>query len=859
MRAKTNLRSLMGVAFAMALAAPALAANRPNILWLVSEDNSTFLGCYGDPLARTPTLDKLAREGVLFERCFTQPVCAPSRFTLITGTFAVSSGPANHMRAQGKIPPTIKGFPQLLRDAGYYTANNAKTDYNAPINLKQTWDESSKQAHYRDRAAGQPFFSAFNHEVTHEGCLFPETDKPFDFTPTDPAKIRVPPYQPDTTEIRADWARYYDHIALMDGQIASKLKELEQTGLADDTIVFYYADNGGVLPRSKRFLQRSGTHVPLIVYFPPKWRHLAPAPPSSRLTQPVSFVDFAPTVLSLAGVKIPDYMPGRPFAGPRIATNEFVFCTRDRMDERYDVMRSVMDSRWLYIRNFRPDLPFVQPLEYMFKARGYQSWARTAREGKLTGATAQFWGEKPVEELYDLAADPDNVKNLAGDPAHRATLERLRAALQAHTLEIVDNGFIPEGSAVEGYEASRQPGAVPLQRIYELATLASARDEENLPHLITALDDSNEAIRWWAAQGCTMLRGKAQAAEPTLRKRLDDSSGAVRVAAAEALAALGREELSLPVLERQLADTGHGAFALQAGNVLDRLGDAARPALPAMKRVLAGLPESSEANQMEGYLRRMLNHTISVLEGRTAALVYPAVAGAKTRAESGSRAQKKTDDLRFTPDPNLPNVLLLGDSISIGYTRPVRELLRGKANVFRPVNADGTAENCADTGKGLQELDRWLALARKWDVIHFNFGLHDLKHMKPGSNPPTTSSNPNDPQLRSADDYRNNLDKIVSRLARTGARLLFATTTPVPEGVTNPFRRPEYPPRYNAAALEVMKAHNVRVNDLFALVQPRLPELQLPRNVHFTAAGSRVLAVQVSDAILAELSRRESK
>ena len=231
----------------------------------------------------------------------------------------------------------------------------------------------------------QPFFSVFNHEVTHESCLFPVQELPLDFTPTDPAKVRIPPYQPDTPEMRADWARYYDHMALLDGQIAAKLKDLADAGLAENTIVFYYSDNGGVLPRSKRFLQESGTHVPLIIYFPPKWRHLAPAPPGSRIKDPVSFVDFAPTVLSLAGVKIPGYMQGRAFAGPaKAAPNEFVFLHSRPHGRtlRHDALG--IDGRWLYIHNYRPDLPYVQPLEYMFQARGYQSWARMAREGKLT-------------------------------------------------------------------------------------------------------------------------------------------------------------------------------------------------------------------------------------------------------------------------------------------------------------------------------------------------------------------------------------------------------------------------------------------------------------------------------------------
>ena len=245
----------------------------------------------------------------------------------------------------------------------------------------------------------------------------------------------------------------------------------------------------------------------------------------------------------------------------------------------------------------------------------------------------------------------------------------------------------------------------------------------------------------------------------------------------------------------------------------------------------------------------------------TVALLLP-VAGlaqstnATPRGEAGSRAEARPTDLRFKPDPALPNVLLLGDSISIGYTLPVRTLLAGKANVFRPVTATGAAENCSDTGKGVAELDRWLAAQPKWDVIHFNWGLHDLKHMKPGAAKPTTSPDPNDPPLRSVAEYRANLEKIVARLKQTGARLVFATTTPVPAGVGNPFRDPYDPARYNAAASEVMQTQGVRVNDLFAVVQPRLAELQLPKNVHFNNQGSAALAKQVAAVITEELAAK---
>lgn len=600
---------------------------RPNILWLVSEDNNPFLGCYGDPMAHTPTLDKLAAQGVLYEHCFAQPVCATSRFALITGMYAITAGPAEHMRAQGKIPAWLRGFPAYLREAGYYTSNNSKTDYNSPINMKEAWDESSPRAHWRKRTnPTQPFFSVFNHEVTHESCLFPEKELPLTIPPTDRSNVRIPGYQPDTPEIRDDWGRYYDYMNLLDQQMAAKLRDLQQDGLADNTIIFYYGDNGGILPRSKRFLQQSGVHVPLIVYYPPKWQHLSPAKPGSRIAEPVCFTDFAETVLSLAGVKVPDYMQGHAFAGTaKSGPSRYVFCTRDRMDERYDLVRSVMDNRWLYIRNFRPDLPYVQRLDYMFKARGYQSWERMAAEGKLTRATAQYWGKKPAEELYDMLIDPDSTMNFAvEDPtAHQAALVEMRAALRQHTIAVNDNGFIPEGSTLEGFEESRKPGAYPVGKVFDLAWLASDRNTKNLPTLISALDDPSEPMRWWAAQGCTMLGKAAASAQPALRKHLADSSGPMQIASAEALAALGDTDAALPVLTHWLQSADAPFFALQAANVLDRLGERARPGLPAIKKILEALPKEPGSNSPRAYSQRIMERVINVLEGRDKPLVYP--------------------------------------------------------------------------------------------------------------------------------------------------------------------------------------------------------------------------------------------
>jgi arylsulfatase A-like enzyme len=596
-------------------------AARPNILWAVSEDNNPYMGCYGDKLARTPTLDGLAARGVLYENCFSQaPVCAPSRFTIITGMYATCCGPAEHMRAQGKIPAFLRGFPAYLREAGYYCTNNAKTDYNSPVNIKDAWDESSSKAHWRNRPAGKPFFAVFNHETTHESSIFPKGGKPYERPSwgADPAKVRLPAYHPDTPEFRADRAHYYDQMTLMDGQIGRLLKQLEDDGLAEDTIVFYYGDNGGVLGRSKRFCFDSGLHVPLIVAYPRKFQHLAPGGPGSRVDAPVSFVDFAPTVLSLAGVAIPKYMQGHALAGPaKAGPQQYAFCFRNRMDERYDFVRTVRDKRYRYIRNYMPHLIYGQHVSYMFQQRSVQQWFDMYKEGKLVGPQKFFWEEKPEEEFYDLAADPDEVKNLIAAPEHQKRISEMRAALRGHLLAVRDNGFIPEGSPLEGYDASRDPKAYPLERILDTCDVVTKRDPANLPKLVAWMDDENECIRYWAALGCVMLREKAAPAADALAKRLADASGQVRVAAAEALCHAGQEAKGVAALTACLNDEKSPWVRLQAANALENIGEKARPALAALEKA------ASDGNQ---YVQHAAGHAAAVLKGESPGAARPAKA-----------------------------------------------------------------------------------------------------------------------------------------------------------------------------------------------------------------------------------------
>ena len=614
------------IVFFVSLAFALFAKDQPNILWLTSEDNSyNSLGCYGNALARTPNLDALAKKGILFENCYSMPVCAPSRFTIISGMYPTTSGPAHQMRASGKIPEWLTGFPKYLREAGYYTSNNNKTDYNSPLIQKASafWCANGNEAAWKNRPKGAPFFSVFNHTVCHESCLFPENKK-FEFSPMDTAKVRVPPYQPDLPESRKDIARAMDCVTEMDRQCGEKLKQLESEGLAENTIIFYYGDNGGITTRTKRSLQDSGIHVPLIVYFPPKWQHLAPATPGSRVKEVVHFVDFAPTMLSIAGLEIPKYMQGRAFAGEKKApARDYIFSTRDRMDERCDMMRSAASERYLYIRNFRPDIPYVQLLNYQFQANDYQAWARQAKEGKLTPETARFWGTKPTEELYDKQADPDCMNNLATQPEHREVVEKMRKALCDWMIACNDNGLLPEGSANEGYEASRKEGAFDVRAALELAMKASDRKAENLSEFMKVLsDDKREYMRWWAAQGCTML-GKASApAEAVLLKvAKEDASGSVQVAAADALRQLVKTQEIIPVLRKWFVQEENPAVANQAANVIDRLGEEARPLLSEIKTVAA---KDVKANAgRENYAIRMAKTLYDQLTGKKERLVYP--------------------------------------------------------------------------------------------------------------------------------------------------------------------------------------------------------------------------------------------
>ncbi len=561
MKTVNYLALLSVLAPAAQIRAQQVTGSKPNILWIVSEDNCPYMGCYGDSLATTPNLDRLASQGFLYTRAYcNSPVCAPSRNAIITGAYAASNG-NEQMRSNYRKPESVRTYAEYMREAGYYCTNNEKTDYNTESIIPgKIWDESSNKAHYRNRPAGKPFFAVFNLMTSHESSL--HRSKPDEQLRHDPTKVILPAYHPDTKEIRHDWAQYYDVMEDMDARVGQLLRELEESGEMENTIVFYYGDNGGVLARSKRYVYESGTHVPLIVRIPQKFRHLYPAEkPGYKVDRLVGLVDLAPTLLSIIGTPIPEYMQGLAFLGKQKTSDpEYMFMTRGRMDERYDMSRAVREQKYRYIRNYMPFRIYGQHLDYLFNAPSAKSWETAYKEGKCNAVQSIFWQTKPVEELYDMENDPWEVHNLAGDPAFHEVLARMRKALTHWMIEIHDVGLIPEteydqfagGKSMYDYMRS---DSCPLGLLIQASGWAVLGNPDDLEPGVKYLQNSHSAIRYWGATGLLIRKERARSAIPELTSAGEDPSSAVATLAAEALWSLGETKSAAAIYNRILLDT----------------------------------------------------------------------------------------------------------------------------------------------------------------------------------------------------------------------------------------------------------------------------------------------------------------
>jgi N-sulfoglucosamine sulfohydrolase len=606
---------------------------KPNILWLSCEDISPNLGCYGDPFAKTPNLDQMATEGILYKNAFTAaPVCAPNRSSIITGVYQTTLG-THHMRSGGEgtersikpvLPKSIKCFPEYLRQAGYYCTNNYKEDYqfNVP---RTTWDESSKNAHWKNRPnKNTPFFAVFNYTATHEGSVRLDDKRHAEVTKRllpsqrqNPDELAtLPPYYPDTNVTRKQWAKYYELITAMDYWIADLLQELEEAGEIKNTIIFFWSDHGAGITRAKRWLYDSGTHIPLIVKIPKKYLDSGVSKPGTLTDRLVSSVDFAATVLNLLGLKIPEYIQGQPFLGKNVpAEREYVFGARDRMDERYDAIRMLRNKKYKYIKNYEPDREYYQYMNTAEKDPILMELRRLNKNGKLKSTAAQFMkDQKPVEELYDIKNDPHEVNNLAENPDYKTILNQLREKHVEWLIATKDLGLIPEPEMVRlekefgnRYEIIRNIGGKEfLKKLQSLASIAGCPQPSDRSNFVDTLNNKNASIRYWAVIGIGNLKPVQSQDSEVLIDMLCDSSAEVRIAAAFSLCRINKVTNALPVLIKELQSEEEWV-RLHAAIALDRIGEKARPAIPVLKQALKDTHNK--------YVVRVANHAINVLLG----------------------------------------------------------------------------------------------------------------------------------------------------------------------------------------------------------------------------------------------------
>lgn len=532
------------------------AADRPNIVWIVSEDNSIhYLDHFFPGGAKAPNIETLAKQGLTFENAFSNaPVCSVARTTLATMCYGPRIGTQFHRRYKmAPMPVGLEMFPAYLRDAGYYTTNNSKKDYNA-VEGQGVWNESSKRASWRNRTSkSQPFFHMESHAQSHEGSLhFNAATLKNEKTQTDPASIELAGYFPNTETFRYTHARYHDRMKMIDDMVGKTMQKLEDDGLLDDTFVFYFGDHGGVLPRGKGYIYESGLHVPLIVRVPKNFRHLVNGGDEklngTRVKGFVEFVDFGATTLSLAGVDLPKGIDGKPFLGKSVSLKEVnardeTFGYADRFDEKYDFTRSVRVGNYQYIRNFQPYLPDGLQNIYRYKMLAYKEWEQLFHAGKLNAAQSQFFQSKPCEMLFDCKSDPHQINNLANDPKFKTLLMKMRSNLKNRLVSMPDLSFFPESflvqNAMNNPVAFGEENRERIAKLMEIADLALLPFEEAETRVALELKSSDQMKRYWAAMVCTAFGESAKNLVTVVEPMLDDESEVVRIRVAEFLGRIG--------------------------------------------------------------------------------------------------------------------------------------------------------------------------------------------------------------------------------------------------------------------------------------------------------------------------------
>ena len=578
--------------------------NHPNVLFVTAEDISPNLGCYGDSNATSPNLDLFAAQGTRYTNVFSvHPCCSPSRSCLATGVYPTRLGSFQHRAKMWADRDEVRTLPSLLRERGYYTFNGMKggsykTDYNFEPE-DNPWDSTdSKEIEWRNRKEGQPFFGQVNLFRTHQSQYGRRKVGEADANRAhDPAKIVLPDYHPDTPAIREIWAEYHDRITEMDANFGTILQMLEDDGLADETIVIFLGDNGMGIPAGKIWLWDQGLHVPMMVRVPARWQERTLGVADRVESVMVSFVDFAPTMLALCDVPIPDPMQGQVFLGPQAKTRNTCFAARDFHDgSDFDTSRAVRSRSFHYIRNFMPHQGW-DPILYSWSRAPYMltEWLEVAQTGALDDDLRQcafFATEKPVEELYDIANDPDCTVNVASQPQHQTTLHEMRALCQNWMIENGDLGLLSQYELYTRAEKVGTPHRLALDKIdnpvaelLRAANLANYPNHNNLDDLIKLLSHPDCAVRRWGAIGLLASESGAENVRAALTKALADDSPDVRLTAAEALCNLGDTNQALETL-REMLTFPDAIIRREVIYVLVRIGETARPLLPALKEAL---------------------------------------------------------------------------------------------------------------------------------------------------------------------------------------------------------------------------------------------------------------------------------
>ena len=567
------------------------AADRPNVVWIVSEDNSHhYLKHFFESGAPAPNIEAMAAHGITFDHAFSNaPVCSVARSTLATGCLGPRIGTQFHRKHTiATLPQGLRMFSELLRDAGYYTSNNSKTDYNATPS-KEAWDESSRTASWRKRRSpNQPFFHMESHAQSHESSLhFSQEVFENEETTTDPESVKLADYFPNTAKFRYTHARYHDRMAVIDEIVGSTISKLKEDGLLEDTFVFYFGDHGGVLPRGKGYIYESGLHVPLVVRVPDKWQHLIDRENGSRAPGFVSFIDFGPTVLNLAEVKVPEQMDGIPFLGKGITAVEVdardeCYGYADRFDEKYEFIRSLRKGKYQYIRYFQPFLPDGLQNNYRYRMLAFTEWRDLYKDGKLTGSQLQFFQSKPVEQLFDAEADPHEINNLASDPRYANVLKDLRTRLATQMRALPDLSFYPESKLVSvmgdpvGFGQKHKAEIAQMADIHDLAFLPFSAAEARL---IAALESDNVWLRYSAAMTCSEIGAEATSLAEKVIPLIHDNSLVVRIRAAEFLGLINTIDPQ-PILADIVNRTSNPVEAGEALNSIVYFRDCHQPAYP---------------------------------------------------------------------------------------------------------------------------------------------------------------------------------------------------------------------------------------------------------------------------------------